>query len=931
MAPVVRIPNLKQIASSCVAIALWKHIDLPAFMWIDYNEEFDDSPLIDHVYRSMEKLVVPRCIAKLLKTYAQKVKKELEDWVRYLSNKVLRNNGQKNELYCDINDIIWYSDGTINHKATARNLLNSLRLSEIEKYHVLCHYCLKDDIDRLSPLLFTNNIVDHVDFISDPSIYYWNCYFRKELHKIPARRDLSLDVYMFRQEDVDWWFAKEYFFDRLNPEQQVENVLWSIDESGAYYILKQLLMKLNEDQLLHVYIARAEQIIDMLMILDDYYQEILPTWYDIRDWINQDQFAAIFMNLIDSLMHGGVPGVILTEIWTSAGDDFRSFILNYQDHIIFERIVYWWKRTKDNSFLDTLLQHVNANLKQEITSRTFFRKFCEDLISALELTKLECLLSTWCSFGDELIQFKRNFTETEFFIHSCESMLLNIIYVGKDDFLLKLEHLWNIWFSSVEEVTIFKRDFTRKNVFRYCCVSMMLNRKLPTLESLLNLCLLGDGEFERDFAQDEILFDHCEELIDKEELHNLEQLLKICFCNADALIEFQNHIIKREFFLRYCKKSIEHDDKFKVMERLLNCCVSNTEEGTIFKQNLVIDLIKDRIYSHCPKWKSRKEQMLPKWLTLFLPSTSESIRFMRDLVFNSPNVRNYCLNGSWFGHLNTMNDTLNEILLSQSNLVLEYKKDLWSSSIGFLYLARIFRRQGSRAVNEIIADSFSDTNSANELRKKLIFLPEIIDQLQQMVLDGQALNILKNQIEEFLPLNEDQRTLKRHLIDNLQPKLTDIFYKYGDSGWQSLMQQYLEDEKVIQELKLNLMIDDIFERAFKECIFQTYDEHHRVSRCTLKKNFVFDSLDRVLNWYFESPKKTKEYKVQKIYSYENIKTIDTLLKKNCHSSYMTELMNWFFENDSVEIAKFKKKHEGEQFVNLIKIRRESYFKNRRTL
>ena len=106
--------------------------------------------------------------------------------------------------------------------------------------------------------------------------------------------------------------------------------------------------------------------------------------------------------------------------------------------------------------------------------------------------------------------------------------------------------------------------------------------------------------------------------------------------------------------------------------------------------------------------------------------------------------------------------------------------------------------------------------------------------------------------------------------------------------------------------------------------FQTYDKCHQASSCTLKKNFDFGSLNRFLICFFESLEQIKDYKLQKINSFHDVPAIQTLFKKNCHSSYLHKLMNWIFENDHTEIAKFKKKYQGEKIANMVRFVRESF-------
>ncbi|KAL6961631.1 hypothetical protein U1Q18_051676 [Sarracenia purpurea var. burkii] len=234
-------------------------------------------------------------------------------------------------------------------------------------------------MQQMSQNLFLNNLQDYVTFEQHPLIRYWNSYFGKALHLIPKGENELLDCFMFQHRFVDNWPAKEYFFDRLSPDDQVRNAIWLIDKHGVMY-QKVLLTKLNESQRISVYLERSVQIIiNYTKTKDNNSTDVLTTWYGIRNLITREQFVSVFAELLEARTDGSV----LMNIWIGIDDDFKNHFLTYNNYEFIKKTLSSYDWTKDFNFVIMVLQDLNEDMKV-YAAKEFFMDFCEKLFSRRE-------------------------------------------------------------------------------------------------------------------------------------------------------------------------------------------------------------------------------------------------------------------------------------------------------------------------------------------------------------------------------------------------------------------------------------------------------------------------------------------------------------------------------------------------------------------
>lgn len=848
------------MASLNVAIALWNHLNIPEII-SNTNHYYIltslESVLFDKLSTWANELPVPTSISEHIGKYLAKMQTEIKDWVSYHHQQVFFNNKSEKYIYYHVYNIVWYCNGTINYKKTAKSLLDSLRLSEVEKYYLLCTYCMKEEIERLSPSLFDNNVIDRVEFSSYPLIFYWNCYFRNELDKIITNPNESIDIYMIKRLRVDNWPAKEYFFDHLSSDEQILIAIWLIDNFGLKY-LKLILMKLDESQRLRVYMDKSVKIITIYAQTGVNYEDVLTTWFEVRNLITSNQFVTIFKKIL------GVPNyIILNDVWISACDEFKRHLFSCpdQDEIV-ENALRLWISDRDNDFFFTMMQEASTNLKLNITKRRYFLQVCEKFISEDELKLLERLLNLCFSDTQELAQYKQYLTNEDFFGNCCIGLITN-------DKLPMLEGLFSSFFPNPEESARFKRDLTRKEYFHRRCTVLMYEHEFSSLERLFNVCLPNIQEsvkFKQDFAKKDFFADYCAKLITRGSCPILEQMLRVFLPQTEDLLRFKHEIISKEFFPQYCE-TLMYGEQFAKIDDLL---------------------------------------------TLFLSNAEEILKFKQDFFLNSKKIRSQCLDYYGNGHFKRINNML-ERFISHQDLILDYKKNLILSPEGLNRSIELFKNR-SDVLTKITADSFIPDDLATEIKRTVIFSYSVIPTLQSWIKDGRV-SILKDRINQFLITDVDKTVLKRQVFGNPLEFIRDFFFKNEVPAWQLLMLWRLESEAALVEYKRTMPIDEIFDDILNKCVFETYIPSG-LRYCKFKSVVEFVALDRFLNWYFEMPRQRKEYKLKRIDSYMCINTIRMLLKKT-DWTYLKIVMSWFFDKDNAEISKFKMMNRGRKILKYI--------------
>ncbi|XP_065224968.1 uncharacterized protein LOC135848830 [Planococcus citri] len=962
------VPKLMDMASVTVAATLWNHVNIPRALskvtdrCAKSTEKWNT--LCRNVIALSDQLPVPRPIAEHIAGYVRIMTDQIPAWVSYHYRTMFLKYTLDKFVYSLVYHIAWYPTGAINCVQTARNMMTSLRLSDVEKFIFLSVYCLKDEMDRMSSSLYSDNIRDYPSFQECPMIFYWYCFYRNKLFKISQTNgydpNLSIDVYMLRHSKVDNWSAKEYFFDRLNLDEQVREAIWLIDRHDSIY-QKAVMLKLNEIQREHVYMERATQIIMNYTRPRIDSRFILQTWFEARNLMSQDDFLTIFRELLSS----GVEDVLLTEIWTSANDDFKQHVVGVNDHEIVRKVLTEWKWRDDfNEFVFVLLHDSSSLIKKSIATKTFFNTYCERLISNSKPKVLLQLLEFCLPDANDLAQFKMNFvsnSESKFFNTLCEKLLTYSQFQ-------ELTQLLEFFLPDAEDSLQFKMNLVNNSshtIIKTHCKRLLTSSKLQELDQLLKFCLPDAdhlAQYKRNFvygweshffdahceklltysqfqeltqllefflldAEESLQFKmnlvnnsshtiiktHCERLLISSKFQELDQLLGFCLPDADHLAQYKRNFVyglESNFFDAHCEKLLV-DGKFQEFDQLLKFCLPHVEDFHQFKMNFMYKSNHKLINTHCENLlMNRKFQELDRLLEYCLAGTDNLAQFKVKLVRNSEQVRKTCLKFYSTGDLNGVNYYLNQLLVSYPDVIVEYKKNLITSSDGFTLCVSIMDASATVDVlNMVLEDSLTDSILITEYKKNMIFSPEATTKLLEL-LNNKRLDAVQICIDRYLTSADDKKALKKQLIGGDSGDITKMMQTVLRNNDESYLQTVLiwcfGNENAIQEFKRTLPLNAIFIKMLKDCVFNEYNKF--LTQCDFKWCQVsdFNVLDRFLNWYFQSPDQVKEFKMKVIHSYSKIDMFQTFLRGNRGDMQLRVILKWFFKNDTAEIAKFKK-------------------------
>ncbi|XP_065225143.1 uncharacterized protein LOC135848958 [Planococcus citri] len=564
LTPVIltNVPKLQEMASVVVAASLWNHINIPKAVsgvrdrclkgsttWFIVRGRAIDgysawSTMRGKVIGLIQELPVSKPITEQIDRCVRRMANEITAWVSYHYNAVFLANGIDKFVYNLLYRIVWNCNGTINCVKTARNMKTSLRLSEIEKFRFFATYCLEDEMSTMSQLLYSDNALDCLPFLEYPLIFYWCCYFEDELDKIRAtkgyNKNLSIDVYMFQNREVDNWPAKEYFFDRLSSEEQVQQAIWLIDSKHGAIYQKAVLLKLDENQRMRVYVERAAQIIVNYARPRISSRFILQTWSEARHLFSPDQFLNLFQDL---LIKTDVKDVLLTEIWSSASDNFKRHVVCANEHEIVETVLTKWKWRKDSDFVFVLLQDSNAKIKKSIASKKFFYTYCEKLTVNCKFQQLGRLLELCLLDAQELAQLKmkivNNLDRENFNIH-CEKLLLNSEFD-------KLDRLLEFCISGADNLAKFKIELVSNSIHvRQICLKYYSSGNTKALNKYLQQLLASHPdvvlEYKKNLISSTDGFSLCVSIMDSP-VDVLNVILKDSLKTAKTIKEFKKSMI----------------------------------------------------------------------------------------------------------------------------------------------------------------------------------------------------------------------------------------------------------------------------------------------------------------------------------------------------------------------------------------------------
>ncbi|KAL6969055.1 hypothetical protein U1Q18_044681 [Sarracenia purpurea var. burkii] len=282
------------------------------------NLEFYET--IDKEYKDVEELLqylpVPGLIRELVRNCVRPVKDEILEWIYHDVKFIPKSLEISDLMFC-----VWLSEGKIDQRRTALNILSSCKMDIFSSFKFMCEYCLEEEIKNLPPDSIPKRLFRRITFDKNPLQYYWFCYMNDDLDKLRKRRGESIEAFLITSDYVNTGSAIEYFWDRLSINEQISKVSMLLSLKPQFQ--RQLFAKMNQFQKYHI-LSTAPFNIIMNFWNEKLYELVFQTWVRFGNVLTQEQFMKLLSKFVNCLPKTDEKINCLVKIWNHCSDDYKN-------------------------------------------------------------------------------------------------------------------------------------------------------------------------------------------------------------------------------------------------------------------------------------------------------------------------------------------------------------------------------------------------------------------------------------------------------------------------------------------------------------------------------------------------------------------------------------------------------------------------------
>ncbi|XP_065215976.1 uncharacterized protein LOC135842440 isoform X2 [Planococcus citri] len=361
------VPNLKELASHEVARGIWCSV-LEKFHL--YNEQYSSHQ--DRCVQLMKDLNIPGCIKNTLQNDLQEVDRSMKQWADhflfYMKFPKTFSKYHYDIPNIDPNWLVWSTNGEIDCLKTAKNMLQADCLTNVQKFIIMSAYCMEDEMKNFSldslPAKFYANVRHSNGWV----FFYWICYLRNESGEELGYRAMAEN---FNIRDR---FINEYFWSLLNADDQVAvatHLLICVSyqskekqKYGRYYatctrvLFGRIIAKMTCNQ--RQRLLAANMGIYFSLVCSNSPGHVLRIWRRSKNDVTEKNFSIIIGELLFRSKHNPVLISSLTEIWDTASDSQRNYLIRRRSRVC-SYIDFCLRNPNLLKFVNKLLDHFSSN------------------------------------------------------------------------------------------------------------------------------------------------------------------------------------------------------------------------------------------------------------------------------------------------------------------------------------------------------------------------------------------------------------------------------------------------------------------------------------------------------------------------------------------------------------------------------------------
>ncbi|XP_065215979.1 uncharacterized protein LOC135842441 [Planococcus citri] len=464
------VPNLKELASHEVARGIWCS-GLDKFQ----HDNEQDGYHQERSVQLIEDLNIPRCIKDMVRNDLREVSRSIEHWAEdilfYMEFPKKFSKYHYDIPSIDPNWLVWSTNGEIDCRKTAKNMLQVDCLTNVHKFIIMSVYCMEDEMKNFSLDSLQAEFYADVDSSNGWVFFYWIRYLRNEPCEELEYRTIAEN---FNIRDR---FIYEYFWSLLDDDDQVAvandliRLAYQSEEKqkyGRYYatctrvLFGQIISKMTSNQRLHLF--EANMGIYFSLVCSNSPRQVLRIWRHSKNHVTVTEFSTIIGELLFRSKHNPALMSSLAKIWDSASTSHRKYLIRRQSRVC-SYIDFCLRSPNLLEFVSKLLHNFSSNgrkrlifkvaesprfhecgpesfnylvnsflphfedqlaLKEFVMQSHHFKEYLYRLlIRDQEYEKFIGKIKFYCSYDASAVQvFKEEFLKKELTAHSCDIGLI---------------------------------------------------------------------------------------------------------------------------------------------------------------------------------------------------------------------------------------------------------------------------------------------------------------------------------------------------------------------------------------------------------------------------------------------------------------------------------------------------------------------------
>lgn len=333
----VTLPTLQQMAVNRVALAVWCSY-ISRTKSNEFNNNSNDDLWNDlgmkHEYweectEIIESLKTPRPIQENLKTSLKLVSDEIRSCIKHFKYSTISQNLKKYRITrFDVNWCVWLQNGEIDYSKTGQNMLLSSELNNVQKFAIMCKFCMENEIVKFSLRSLPESFVEQVNFSEDGLMYYWINYLKNDWREFPFYGLNPIELTMALQCSISQdCIAFEYFWNRLGDDFQVPVAFfrWEVPV-GRVSFLPKVFSKMSRQNQRDLLSKIPHKIMSYFWTNFKSRESVKWTWKHSKDLMTAEQFAQMISEVLFHGVEFEEDMSLLKQIWNTASDQQRNYV-----------------------------------------------------------------------------------------------------------------------------------------------------------------------------------------------------------------------------------------------------------------------------------------------------------------------------------------------------------------------------------------------------------------------------------------------------------------------------------------------------------------------------------------------------------------------------------------------------------------------------